>query len=143
MFNSTIKTTVFDSGNNNSLFGKGTIINGNITSDGDIRIDGMLHGNVFISGKLIVGESASIKGEIKAERAEIYGSTTGRITVNDLLSIKSTGVVEGDLYVGQLEIEKSGLFRGNSHMVYPGQVVDFKNDHAGNTGNHTIVSLAQ
>jgi cytoskeletal protein CcmA (bactofilin family) len=143
MFNSTKKTTVFDSGNNNSLFGKGTIINGNITSDGDIRIDGMLHGNVFISGKLIVGESASIKVEIKAERAEIYGSTTGRITVNVLLSIKSTGVVEGDLYVGQLEIEKSGLFRGNSHMVYPGQVVDFKNDHAGNTGNHTIVSLAQ
>ena len=137
MFNSTKKTTVFDSGNNNSLFGKGTIING------DIRIDGMLHGNVFISGKLIVVESASIKGEIKAERAEIYGSTTGRITVNGVLSIKSTCVFEGDLYVGQLEIEKSGLFRGNSHMVLPGQVVDFKSDQPGSTGNHTIVSLAK
>ena len=143
MFNSTKKTALFDSGNNNSLFGKGTIINGDITSDGDIRIDGMLNGNILISGKLIVGESASIKGEIKAERAEIYGSTTGKISVNGVLSIKSSGVVEGDLYVGQLEIEKLGLFRGNSHMALPGQVVDFKNEQAGSTGKHTIVSLAK
>ena len=143
MFNSTKKTTVFDSGNNNSLFGKGTNINGNISGDGDIRIDGILHGNVNISGKLIVGETAIIKGEIKAERAEIYGSTTGTIAVNGLLSIKSTGVVEGDLYIGQLEIEKSGLFKGASHMVLPGQVVDIKNDQAGNIGHHSIVSLAK
>jgi cytoskeletal protein CcmA (bactofilin family) len=143
MFNSIKKTNLFESGNNNSLFGKGTNINGNITGDGDIRIDGILHGNINILGKLIVGESAIIKGEIKADRAEIFGSTTGRISVKGVLSIKATGSVEGDLYVGQLEIEKSGLFRGTSHMVLPGQVVDINADQTEIVGNHSIASLAK
>jgi cytoskeletal protein CcmA (bactofilin family) len=142
MFNSTKKINLFDSGNNNSLFGKGTIINGNISGDGDIRIDGTLHGDVNILGKLIVGESAIIKGDIKAERAEIFGSITGKISVKGVLSIKATGSVEGDLYVGQLEVEKSGLFRGTSHMVLPGQVVDINADQTEIPGNHSIASLA-
>jgi hypothetical protein len=143
MFNSTKKTNLFDSGNNNSLFGKGTIINGNISGDGDIRIDGTLQGNINILGKLIVGESAIIKGDIQAERAEIFGKITGKISVKDVLSIKATGSVEGDLYVGQLVIEKSGLFRGTSHMALLGQVVDINTDQTESPVNHSIASLAK
>lgn len=143
MFNSTKKTNLFDSGNNNSLFGKGTNINGNISGDGDIRIDGILKGNINILGKLIVGESAIIKGDVKAERAEVFGKITGKISVKGVFSIKATGSVEGDLYVGQLEIEKSGLFRGTSHMVLPGQVVDINTDQTESIVNHSIASLAK
>ena len=143
MFNSTKKAAIFDSGNNNSLFGKGTSIKGNISGEGDIRIDGILHGNINISGKLIVGESAVILGDIKAERAEIYGQTTGTINVVGLLSIKNPGIVEGDLYVGQLQIEKSAIFKGVSHMELPGQVVGIKNDHKDKISNPTAVSIAQ
>ena len=142
MFNSTKKNNLIDSVNNNSLFGKGTIINGNISGDGDIRIDGTLHGNVNILGKLIVGESAIIKGDIKAERAEVFGKIAGNISVKGILSIKATGSVEGDLYIGQLEVENSGLFRGTCHMVIPGQVVDINADQTEIKGNTSIVSLA-
>ena len=143
MFNSTKKTNLFDSGNNNSLFGKGTNINGNISGDGDIRIDGILKGNINILGKLIVGESAIIKGDVKAERAEVFGKITGKISVKVVFSIKATGSVEGDLFVGQLEVEKSGLFRGTSHMVLPGQVVDINTDQTESVVNHSIASLAK
>ncbi len=128
MFNQKNKSSILDSANSNSLFGKGTIINGDIQGEGDIRIDGNLNGNVHVSGKLIIGESATLKGDIKADHVEVYGRTFGTIHVKGLLCIRTTGVVEGDLHIGELQIEKSGIFKGTSHMSLPGSIIDISHE---------------
>ena len=143
MFNNKKNPSIFDSGNSNSLFGKGTRIQGVITGDGDIRIDGNLIGDIEISGKLIVGESAIIKGQIKADRAEIYGRTVGKIHVKGILSIKGTGIVEGEILVGQLQVEQLAIFNGVCHMVLPGHLVDIKKDQVGQSDNRSAFSIAQ
>jgi cytoskeletal protein CcmA (bactofilin family) len=128
MFNSSKKNDPFENSNSNSLFGKGTSIVGDITCDGDIRIDGSLVGNIHVNGKLIVGESASIVGEIKAKQAEVYGKINGKIIVDELLSIKNASMVEGDLYAGKLQIESTATFNGVCHMTIPSSVVDINKE---------------
>jgi cytoskeletal protein CcmA (bactofilin family) len=127
MFNSS-KKEQSSSINNNNLVGKGTSIIGDIKCEGDIRIDGTLLGNIVVSGKLIVGETSEITGDIKANQAEVYGKIFGKLVIDDLLSIRSTGYVEGDLYAGNLQIEATAKFNGVCHMSQPGSVVDIKKD---------------
>jgi cytoskeletal protein CcmA (bactofilin family) len=133
MFNSNKKNDPFENSNSNSLFGKGTSIVGDISCDGDIRIDGSLQGNLNVTGKLIVGESASIVGELRANQAEIYGKINGKLIVDELLSIKSAGMVEGDLYAGKLQIEATATFNGVCHMTMPGSVVDINKEETAKT----------
>ena len=142
MFNYKKKLSISDAGNSNSLIGKGTKIKGFITGDGDIRIDGILIGDIEISGKLIVGESAIINGLIKADQAEIYGRTVGKIHVNGILSIKGSGIVEGEIFVGDLQVEQMAIFNAVCHMCLPGQVVDLKKDQVGQSDNRSTFSIA-
>ena len=114
--------------NNNNLVGRGTNIIGDIKCEGDIRIDGTLLGNIVVSGKLIVGETSEITGDIKAKQAEVYGKIYGKLVIDDLLSIRSTGYVEGDLYAGNLQIEATAKFNGVCHMAQPGNVVEIKTE---------------
>ena len=127
MFN-TSKKEHSSSFNNNNLVGKGTNITGDIKCEGDIRIDGTLLGNIIVSGKLIVGETSEITGDIKANQAEVYGKIFGKLVIDDLLSIRSSGYVEGDLFAGNLQIEATAKFNGVCHMSQPGNVVDIKKD---------------
>jgi cytoskeletal protein CcmA (bactofilin family) len=127
MFNTT-KKEQSSSINNNNLVGRGTSIAGDIKCEGDIRIDGTLLGNIIVSGKLIVGETSEITGDIKAKQAEVYGKIFGKLVIDDLLSIRSTGYVEGDLYAGNLQIEATAKFNGVCHMSQPGNVVDIQKD---------------
>ncbi len=140
MFNSSKKAHIFDSSNSNSLFGKGTSMNGDISSQGDIRIDGQLQGNLQVSGKLIVGEQATIKGEIKANQAEIYGKVHGKLIVDELLSIKGSGFVEGDLYAGKLNIEPTATFNGVCHMSAPAHVVDIHKEESSKNELQNVAS---
>ena len=97
---------------------------GDISTTGDMRIDGQLQGNLQVAGKLIIGEQASITGEIRANQAEIYGKVHGKLVVDELLSIKGAGFVEGDLYAGKLNIEPTATFNGVCHMSPPAHIVD-------------------
>lgn len=102
--------------NNINLVGSGTEITGNIISNGDLRIDGILNGNMTISGKVVVGETGKIKGEITCKNADISGSIEGKVTVSELLSLKSTSNIKGDIIIGKLDIEPGTQFNGNCQM---------------------------
>lgn len=128
MFNSNKKIHLQENANSNSLFGKGTSIFGDVNCDGDIRIDGTLQGNLCVTGKLIVGESANVVGELRANQAEIYGKINGKLIVDELLSIKNAGMVEGDLFAGKLQIEPTATFNGVCHMTMPANVVDINKE---------------
>lgn len=128
MFNSLKKNQSIQPVNSNNLLGRATKITGDIKCDGDIRIDGILLGNIIVSGKLIVGEYAEITGDVKANHSEIFGKIKGKIIVVELLSIRSNGYVEGDIFAGNLQIEPTAKFNGVCHMSQPGNVVDINKD---------------
>lgn len=96
---------------------KGTIIKGDITATGDFRLDGRLEGNITLNGKLVVGESGFIKGNIGCQNANIIGHVDGNTSVKELLALNSTAVVKGDILINRLSIEPGATFSGTCRML--------------------------
>ena len=94
----------------------GTYIEGVIKASGDIRIDGTLKGSLQTEGKLVIGTSGQIDGDITCQSAEIHGVVNGKITVNELLSLKSSCKLLGDIVIGRLAIEPGAQFSGSCVM---------------------------
>jgi len=99
-----------------SIIAAGTTVQGDITSAGDIRIDGTLNGNIQCSAKVIIGSQGQIKGDITGQQADIMGKVTGTIRVKELLMLKGGSNVAGNLYASKLSIEPSANFNGQCHM---------------------------
>jgi len=96
---------------------KETTIKGNIIAAGDFRLDGRLEGNITLNGKLVVGESGYIKGDIVCQNANIIGSVDGNISVKETLSLNSTASVKGDILINRLSIEPGATFSGSCRML--------------------------
>ena len=105
------------SSNNINLIGNGTEITGDIICSGDLRIDGILAGNITSKGKIVVGETGRIKGEVSCKNSDISGVIEGKLTVAELLSLKSTSRVTGDITTNKLAIEPGSKFVGYCDMV--------------------------
>ena len=99
-----------------NLISQGTKIHGDIVSDGDIRIDGFLKRNINTKGRLVIGGSGSIEGEIVCPNIEISGNFKGKITASELLTMKSTAVVSGEIIIAKLGVEPGCLFSGTCQM---------------------------
>jgi len=99
-----------------NLLGAGTEIVGNITSNSDIRIDGNLSGNLKTKGKVVIGETGSVLGEIHCKNADIDGRIEGKIVVSELLSLKAPSNIKGDIVAKKLAIEPGAKFSGNCNM---------------------------
>ncbi len=99
-----------------NLIGMGTSIKGDIESSGDIRIDGNLKGNLITKGKVVLGATGTVKGEIVSKNSDVEGKIDGKITANELLTLKSTSVINGDIIARQLAIEPGAKFTGNCNM---------------------------
>lgn len=104
-------------GNSINLIGAGTSIEGDIQATSDIRIDGTLKGTINTKGKLVVGPSGNIEGEINCQQADISGNVQGKIFVHELLAIKATGKVNGDTTYGKIMIEPGADFTGTCRIV--------------------------
>ena len=99
-----------------NLIGNGTTIKGDIESNGDIRIDGRLIGSVKSNGKISVGQTGIIEGDLTCKQAEISGVVKGNINTEELTALKSTSKVEVDLNTKQLLIEVGAQFTGKCVM---------------------------
>lgn len=99
-----------------NLIGSGTEITGDISSNGDIRIDGVLSGNLYTKGKIVIGESGRVKGEVNCKNSDVEGLIEGRINVQELLSLKSSAKINGDINTNRLAIEPGSKFTGNCNM---------------------------
>lgn len=97
-------------------FGEGTVITGEIKSQGDIRIDGEINGAVYSASKLVVGPSGKVDGDVKCKNADISGKVYGQIIIDDLLFLKSTAVIEGDIVAKKLVVESGAKFNGTCSM---------------------------
>ena len=96
--------------------GEGTILNGEIESGGDIRIDGTLKGSVKVEGKLVLGPSGKIEGDVECGHAIIAGELRAKIKSKNLLTLKASAKLYGDIFSGKLEIEPGAVFTGSCSM---------------------------
>lgn len=115
MFQKANKSSAIDSVSIN-LIGSGTAIVGDITSNGDIRIDGSLKGNITITGKLVVGTTGTIEGNIQCQNADVSGEINGKITISELLSLKASAKILGDIITGKISVEPNATFTGTCSM---------------------------
>ncbi len=103
-----------------NLIGVGTSIRGDLESTGDLRIDGTLVGNLKTKGKVVVGATGEIKGEIFCKNSDVEGKVEGKIHVQELLSLKGTSIILGDILARRLAIEPGAKFTGNCNMTNSG-----------------------
>jgi cytoskeletal protein CcmA (bactofilin family) len=99
-----------------NMIGKGTSIKGDIRSDGDFRVDGTLHGSIQSNGKIVVGVSGIIEGDITCQNADFSGQVKAVIRVKELLSLKATSKVNGEVHTSKLAIEPGAKFSGTCNM---------------------------
>ena len=102
MFEKTPKTA--DLGKTNRIV-EGTIIKGDITSKADFRLDGELIGNFTSNGKIVIGPTGSVTGDIICKNADIEGRFNGKLEIEELLSIKGHARIMGDVVAGKLSVE--------------------------------------
>jgi cytoskeletal protein CcmA (bactofilin family) len=96
---------------------EGTSIVGEIQSDSNIRIDGKIKGTLTARGRVIVGQNGVIEGEVVCQSADIEGTVLGKVNCQDLLSLKATAKLHGDINTKKLAIEPGAVFTGNCSMA--------------------------
>lgn len=99
-----------------NIIGNGTVIKGEIETNGDIRIDGKLTGSLKSTGKVVIGQNGSIEGDIYCKQIDISGFVKGTINTEELTSLKSMSRLEVDLFTKQLFIEIGATFTGKCEM---------------------------
>jgi cytoskeletal protein CcmA (bactofilin family) len=99
-----------------NLISNGTEITGNIASTGDIRIDGYLNGNLNTKGKVVIGPSGRVKGEVVCKNLEVSGTIDGKVAVENLLNLKASSKINGEIATSRLSIEPGAKFTGTCKM---------------------------
>ena len=99
-----------------SIIAAGTSLKGDINSNGDIRIDGTLQGNIHCTAKVVIGANGVVEGDIAGQQADIMGKVSGTIKVKELLQLKGGSNINGNIYASKLQIEPSANFNGQCHM---------------------------
>jgi len=95
---------------------EGTLIKGEIQSKADFRLDGTLIGNYNSPGKLVIGPSGEVQGEVKCKSVDIEGKFSGKLEAAELLSIRATAHIKGDVVVGKLAVEPGAVFEATCVM---------------------------
>jgi len=105
-----------DNGTAVNLISQGTEITGDIKSTCDVRIDGVLNGNMATKGKVVIGPTGRVKGEVECKNSEVAGVIDGKITVTQLLNLKASSKITGTIITNKLSIEPGAVFTGNCAM---------------------------
>jgi cytoskeletal protein CcmA (bactofilin family) len=95
---------------------EGTSIEGEIRCESNIRIDGAFVGTLSTKGRLVIGPAGRIEGTVNCQNAEIEGLVKGKLFVQQMLSLKGTAKVEGDIFTDKLAVEPGSSFTGACNM---------------------------
>jgi len=99
-----------------NLISAGTVVKGDIDSSSGIRIDGQLTGKLDVKGKVVIGASGQIMGNIFCQALEVSGQITGNIHASEMVSLKSTARINGEIITKKLAIDPGAEFTGNCRM---------------------------
>ncbi|GGG36378.1 bactofilin family protein [Bizionia arctica] len=111
-----------------NIISKGTKIVGDIISDGDLRIDGTIEGNLKTPGKIVVGKTGIIKGTLNGTDAYFEGKFSGKLSLSGTLTLKATAHIEGEVVSGKLEVEPGATFNVTCAMKGAEKEFQSKND---------------
>lgn len=103
--------------NSVSRISEGTSVTGEIKSSNDIRVDGQVKGKMYSEGRIVVGEHASIEGTLLCSNLDLWGKINGDVYVKELLSLKGTSSVTGNLQVRKLQVEIGAELNGTCKMI--------------------------
>jgi cytoskeletal protein CcmA (bactofilin family) len=109
-----------------NVISKNTSIKGDIISEGDFRVEGTVEGTIQTAGRVIIGISGNVKGKITCNNADIDGKFSGELLVNNLLTLKATAQISGDVVISKLSIEPGAEF--NATCAMKGSVKELKNE---------------
>jgi cytoskeletal protein CcmA (bactofilin family) len=118
MFNSKeAKKEIMEISNSNTHIAKGTQLTGNLETAGNIRIEGRITGNVICKAKVVLGDPAAvIDGNLLSQNAEIYGEVKGTVEITELLTLKASAVIHGDIITSKMVVEAGAVFNGTCKM---------------------------
>jgi cytoskeletal protein CcmA (bactofilin family) len=102
--------------NSSTIIGKGTVLEGNIETLGNIRIEGNVIGNIKCKSKVAIGDSSKIEGNVISQNAEIAGEVKGTLEISEVLILKPTALIHGDIIANKLIIESGAAFNGECKM---------------------------
>lgn len=102
--------------NSSNIIGKGTIMSGSVETFGNIRVEGKVIGDIKTKSKAAFGHSSQVDGSVLAQNAEVAGHITGTIEVTELLVLKATAVIDGDIITNKLLVETGAAFNGKCKM---------------------------
>jgi cytoskeletal protein CcmA (bactofilin family) len=103
-----------------TIISRGVKIDGKISCNGNIRIEGAIQGDISSQRNIVVGERGNVNGQVKADTITIGGKVTGIVNANNKLILDPTGNLKGDIFTKILVIEAGAKFEGNSKMGISG-----------------------
>jgi len=117
-------------GNSFNLIAQGTEITGDISTTGDLRIDGQIQGNVSCTAKLVIGEEGKILGNIDCYSGEISGAVRGQIVAKEVLQLNRSSSIQGDIEAMRFIVEDGASIKGrcttSKSLELPGHLPDVK-----------------
>jgi cytoskeletal protein CcmA (bactofilin family) len=99
-----------------NIIGAGTTVEGTISCDGDIRIEGHVKGTVNSKAKIVIGSTGSVEGDLYCDNADISGKIFGSVEAKDIVFLKSSAYLEGDITTTKFVVETGAKFNGNCRM---------------------------
>ncbi len=100
----------------NCVVAKGTTIDGNIQCQDNVRLDGLLKGNLESSAQVVLGIDGEIQGDVKSVKARIDGTIKGNLNISEILVLGSTARIIGDIVAANMQVEEGAIFNGNSKI---------------------------
>jgi cytoskeletal protein CcmA (bactofilin family) len=128
MFKSQAKKELEQLSNASSMIAQGVVLEGNLDTAGNLRIEGSVKGNVRCKAKIAIGESSVIEGNLFAQNAEIAGKIIGHLEVSELLTLRATAIVEGDILANKIIMENGAVFNGQCKMGVEITRIEFGNE---------------
>lgn len=116
MFNKKVKADTILEDRTYSVLSQGLTFSGEINTKDDLRVDGTVDGNIYCKGKVIVGPTGCITGNIESDSIELMGKVHGNIIVHDIIMLKSSSYYDGDITAVSIDIEAGANFFGNCRM---------------------------
>lgn len=116
MFSREEKKGTQDVSHSSNIISKGTILEGNIKTHGNVRVEGKIIGHLITKSKAALGASSTVEGNILAQNAEISGEVKGKVEVSEMLVLRPSSVIHGDIVTNKLIVESGATFNGGCKM---------------------------
>jgi cytoskeletal protein CcmA (bactofilin family) len=100
-----------------SALSEGTVIQGNLSFDRPVRIDGSLVGKVFSSDALLLGKTSKVTAEIEVRVLVVEGKLSGKVTARERIVVLASAIVEADLHAPSITIENGAQYEGRCSMI--------------------------